>query len=250
MYSALRIGMAIAGAWGMPHAQTFDSASIKTAATGVRGYSIQPLPGRLSARNASLKQLVAEAYHVHDYQVEGGPKWMDTDHFDIEAKAPDADKPPSNAELMKMLQKLLADRFQVTVRHETKDQQIYILQPGKNGTKAKESKDPSVAPYFRVMQRHIITAVNAPMEHLTETLAWVLGRPVIDQSGLKAAYDYKLEWAPDDLQLRSDESPVQGEGSLPSLGSALQETLGLRLLSQKGPVEIINVEKADHPAVN
>lgn len=235
---------------GFIYGQAFDAASIKPAQSGARGYSIRPQPGRLTTQNTTLKQLIAAAYHVYDYQVSGGPKWVDTDHFDVEAKAPDADKPPSDKEVMLMLQKLLQQRFALTIRRDTRDQPVYVLQPAKSGVKLQQTKDTSVPVFFRVEQRHKITSANAGLEHLTETLAWILGRPVIDQTGAAGAYDYKLEWAPDDLQLRSDESPVQSEGSLPSLGSALQETLGLRLVSQKGPVEIINIEKAEHPAAN
>jgi len=235
---------------GLVQAQAFDAVSIKPASTGVRGYSIRPLPGRLSTQNTTLKQLVAAAYHVNDYQVTGGPKWIDSDRFDIEAKAADAAKPPSDKELMIMLQKLLEQRFAITVRRDTREQQVYALQSGKNGPKLQASKDTTVPVQFRVVQRHLITSVNAPLDHLIETLQWVLGRPVLDQTGLTGPFDYKLEWAPDDLQLRSDESPVQSAASLPSLGSALQETLGLRLVSQKGPVEIINIETAGHPAGN
>jgi len=216
----------------------------------VRGYSIQPLPGRLSAKNVSLKQLIGAAYHVYDYQVSGGPKWIDTDRFDVEAKAPDSAAPPPEKELMAMLQKLLEQRFSLTIRRETKDQPVYLLQPGKSGPKVQPTKDTSVPVMFRLFQRHQITAQNAPLEHLTEALSWILGRPVIDQTGLPGTFDYKLEWAPDDLQLRSGEAPVQTEGSLPSLGSALQEALGLRLVSQKGPVEMIGIERAEKPAEN
>jgi uncharacterized protein (TIGR03435 family) len=243
------VGMVVLLA-GFAHAQAFDAVSIKPAQTGARGYSIRPLPGRLSIQNTSLKQLVAAAYHVDDYQVTGGPKWVDAERFDIEAKAPDSGKPPSDKELMIMLQKMLEQRFAMTIRRDTREQQVYALQPGKNGPKLQPTKDTAVPVQFRVVQRHLITAVNAPLQHLVETLQWVLGRPVLDQTGLTGPFDYKLEWAPDDLQLRSDESPVQSEGSLPSLGSALQETLGLRLLSQKGPVEIITIESASRPAGN
>ena len=229
---------------------TFDSASIKPAESGVRGYSLQPLPGRLSAKNVSLKQLIGAAWHLHDYQVEGGPKWMDTDRFDIEAKAADSATPPGEKQIMLMLQSLLASRFALSVQHETKEQPVYILQPAKGGLKVHHTPDTTVQVQFRVFQRHQVTSQNAALENLVEALSWVLGRPVIDQSGVSGPVDYKLEWAPDDLQLRSDESPVQTEGSLPSLGSALQEVLGLRLVSQKGPVEIVTVVKAEKPAAN
>src|ERR1700722_4834587 len=88
--------------------QAFDAASIKPAKAGVRGYSIRPLPGRLSTSNTTLAMLVAEAYHVYDFQISGGPKWINTDRYDIEAKAEGVTK-PSEAQLRGMLQKLLAE---------------------------------------------------------------------------------------------------------------------------------------------
>jgi uncharacterized protein (TIGR03435 family) len=103
---------------------------------------------------------------------------------------------------------------------------------------------------FRVYQRRQITAENAPLEHLTETLTWVLGRPVLDQTGLEGAFDYKLEWSPDEAQVRSQEAPPETEGNAPSLNAALQQQLGLKLVSKKGPVELIVVEKAERPIAN
>ncbi len=253
MFTTERCALALLAA-GILSAQNqtpvFDSASIKPAQTGVRGFSLQPLPGRLSGRNVSLKQLIAAAYRVHDYQVEGGPKWIDSDRYDLEAKAPDAAVPPGERQLMVMLQHLLAERFHLSVVSETKEQQVYILEPARNGPKVQHTRDTTVPVFFRVVQRHQVTSTNAPLEHLVETLAWILGRPVIDKTGIEGPMDYQLEWAPDDIQLRSDESPVQTDGSLPSLGSALQEVLGLRLVSQKGPVEIVSVQSAAQPAAN
>lgn len=249
MYSAVRIAAFAAFVSGLLPAQPkpalFDSASIKPAATGIHGFSIRPLPGRFSAQNVTLRQLIGAAWHLPDYQVSGGPKWIDADRFDLEAKAPEAATPPTDKELMVMLQGLLAERFGLAVRHDTRDLPIYSLEPAKGGPKLGPTADPAAAVQFRVLQRHQITAVNAPLKDLTETLSWVLGRRVFDRTGLTGAFDYKLEWAPDDLQLRSDESPVANNGTLPSLGAALKETLGLKLTSQKGPVEMLAIEKAE-----
>ncbi len=251
MHPVVRLAAAALLVGTCANAQTaFDSASLKPAQSGARGYSLQPLPGRLSGKNVSLKQLIAAAWSVHDFQVEGGPKWIDADRYDLEAKAPNFATPPGEKQLMGMLRQLLAERFQLQTAEETKEQQVYVLSAGKGGLKAQHTKDTTEAVVFRVLQRHQVTSRNAPLEHLVETLAWILGRPVVDRTGLQGPLDYDLEWSPDDTQLRSAESPVTGEGSLPSLAGALQERLGIRLASERGPVPLIVVERAEKPAAN
>jgi uncharacterized protein (TIGR03435 family) len=227
----------------------FDAASIKPAKSGARGYSIRPLPGRLSIGNTSLKMLIAAAYHVNDFQISGGPKWLDSDRYDIEAKAA-GDSRPSEKEMLVMLQKLLADRFALAIHRETKDLPVYALEIGKGGPKFQASKDVG-DPYFRVFQRRQVTAQRAPLSLLLEAMAWLLGRPVIDKTGLTGLYDYKLEWTPDQIQLASDENNARpADENVPSLTSALQEQMGLRLQSQKGPVETITVDHAEKPTEN
>ena len=227
----------------------FDAASIKPARPGQRGYSIRPLPGRVSAQNVTLQELIGEAYHVFDFQVAGGPKWIDSDRYDVEAKAAGG-AAPSQKELRNMLQGLLAGRFGLQVRRESKEMPIFVLEPDKGGPKVEAAKHPDQPPMFRVFQRRQITAENAPLEYLTETLTWVTGRPVIDRTGLAGSFDYKLEWAPDELQLQSSEAPVETDGKAPPLDGALQHAMGLRLVAQRGPVDIIVVEKAERPAAN
>ncbi|HXB67127.1 MAG TPA: TIGR03435 family protein [Candidatus Acidoferrales bacterium] len=230
-------------------AQVFDTASIKPAKAGVRGYSIRPLPGRLSTSNTTLGMLVAEAYHVYDFQISGGPKWINTDRYDIEAKA-EGETKPSEAQLRGMLQKLLAERFSLVVRRETRELPVYALEVGKGGPHFKASTDSEEAPMFRVFQRRQITAARAPLAYLVEALSFLVGRPVVDKTGLEGKYDYKLEWTPDETQVRSDEAAPQVEGNVPSLASALQEQMGLRLQSQKAPVEIVVIDRAEKASVN
>ena len=227
----------------------FDAASIKPAKPDVRGYSIRPLPGRLSAQNVTLKLLIGEAYAVHDFQVSGGPKWMDSDRYDVEAKA-GGDALPGHKQLRVMLQKLLADRFGLTVRHETREMPVYTLEAGKGGPRVQTAKQPEAPVVFRVFQRRQVVAENAPLDNLTEALAWLLGKPVMDRTGLQGTFDYKLEWSPDDLQLQSQEAPPQPDGNAPSLGSALQQQMGLKLASQKAPIDVIAVENAARPTAD
>ena len=127
---------------------------------------------------------------------------------------------------------------------------MYLLQPAKAAVKVQQTKDAAAEVVFRVYQRRQITSRNAPLSYLIESLSRILGRPVVDRTELTGAYDYTLDWAPDVLQLPSDENAVQSDGSRPSLGAALQDQLGLRLSQQHGPVDILNVNRAQKPNVN
>jgi len=222
---------------------------VKLAQAGVRGHSIQPLPGRLHVSNATLGMLVAAAYRVYDFQISGGPQWLNTDRYNIEAKAAGETK-PAEAQLMAMLQKLLEERFDLQAHRETREAPTYALEIGKIGPKFQPSKNSDEPPLFRVYQRRQITAARAPLSYLVEALSFVVGRPVVDKTGLDGKYDYKLEWTPDETQVRSDESAPQVEGNVPSLASAIQEQMGLRLRSHKGPVEIVVIDRAEKASVN
>lgn len=247
MWMAVGLGMASACSQTAPDA-AFDVASIKPAKPDARGYSIRPFPGRLSAENVTLKLLMAEAYHVYDFQI-SGPKWIDSDRYDLEAKI-GGDVPPSRTQLRSMLQRLLADRFGLSVRRESKQMPVYMLEADKGDTKLQLARHPDRPVMFRVFQRRQITAENAPIENLTEALTWILGMPVLNRTGLEGSFDYKLEWSPDETQLRSQEAPPDPDGNAPSLAAALQQQVGLRLVSRKGLVNLIVVEKAERPRAN
>jgi uncharacterized protein (TIGR03435 family) len=239
----------VAGLWAAPacQCQAFDAVSVKAAKSGVRGYSIHPYPNRLSCSNVTLKLLIASAYHVYDFQISGGPKWAGDDRFDIEAKAAGS---VSEKALMTMLQQLLAERFHLELRRESKVSSVYALEVSKAGSKLKPSQDPETPIQFRVFQRKQITSRNSPLSQLTETFSWLLGRPVVDRTGLTGNFDYELEWTPDEVQVRSDESAPSTDSSNPALSSALQQQLGLRLIEKKEPVEILIVEQAQKPSDN
>jgi len=213
-----------------------------------RGYSIIPLPGRVSARNVTLKLLIAEAHHIYDFQISGGPKWLDADRFDVEAKAA-GNAPPGKKELRVMLCKLLEDRFRLMIRHEPKEMPVFVLEAAKGGPNLARTTHPEAPVRYRIFQRRQITARNAPLENLTETLTWLLGRPVVDRTGLDGSFDYKLEWVPDEVQVQSQEAPPQTDGSAQSLTGALQQ-LGLKLTSQRDSIDEIVVEKAERPSSN
>src|SRR5690349_20813815 len=126
----------------------FAVASVKPAKAGARGFSIRPLPGRVSAENVTLKLLIGEAYHVQDFQISGGPRWAAIDRFDVEAKV-EGSAQPAPRELRTMLQKLLEDRFALKVRRDSKEMQAYLLSPAKGGVKLQSAKNPEQPVMFR-----------------------------------------------------------------------------------------------------
>jgi uncharacterized protein (TIGR03435 family) len=177
-----------------------------------------------------------------------------------------------------MLQALLADRFQLTLHRETKELPIYALvmarKDGKLGPRLTESKeggctmpDPTKPPPppepgkpatlgcgGMMMSPRRLTASSVPLANLAPTLSRMLGRTVVDKTGLAGKFDISLEWTPDEtqaIQLPPDApKPLPSDGSGPSIFTALQEQLGLKLESQKGPVEIFVIERAEKPSEN
>lgn len=254
----------------------FEVASIKPAAPDARGTYIRNTGGgRVNINNMPLKELIVFAWRVQPFQVSGGPPWIGTDRYDVSAKSENTPKP---GELQLMLQTLLEDRFQLKIRHETKDLPVYALvlarKDGKLGPKLTESKeggcaapDPTQPPRRpepgqppprncgqQMMSIRTLTAVSVPIANIVPMLARMLGRTVIDKTGLTGKYDISLEWTPDESQTallppdapKPSASDIQG----PSIFTALQEQLGLKLESQKGPVDMLVIDRAEKPTEN
>lgn len=227
----------------------FEAASIKLSDPTQAGSSWNMNPGRLTVHNMSLKKLVMAAYDVKEYQVTGGPKWLDGDRFDIVAKMQESDEKTARsgeaaARLRTATQTLLADRFQLLVRNETKPLSGYSLVTAKSGFQLKPV-DGSQGSSIKT-GRGTMTAKGVSMERLASILATQLDRPVVDATGIEGTYDLTLEWSPDEgPEAASDEKPLR-----PSIFTAVQEMLGLRLESQKVPVTILIVERAEKPGEN
>jgi bla regulator protein blaR1 len=230
----------------------FEVASIKPSAPGGRGIRVQIAPGgRLDAGNITVKFLIQQAYGVKDFQISGGPGWINSERYDLVAKA-DGDVGRME-QIRPLIQKLLADRFQLTVHRDTKELPIYALVVAKNGSKLKESAANGPGPQIR-MGRGLINGQGMGMEMLANQLSNAIGRTVLDKTGLKGQYDIKLEFTPED-------GPGHGPGdgpeaapppdtAGPSVFTALQEQLGLKLESSKGPVEIIIIDRIEKPTEN
>jgi uncharacterized protein (TIGR03435 family) len=232
------MAMTVAGFSG---GQAFEVASIKPSAEMGRGMSFQKKPGgTITTTNTTLKDLMVFAYDVRPFQISGGPSWVESAGFNIIAKPEGGEPPPE--QMRTMLQKLLADRFQMTLHRETREMPVYALVVAKGGPKfhASTSDHLSISG-----GRGQIVFQNVPIKLLAENLAQKLGRTVLDKTDLKGSYDFTLHWIDE-----KSGTPESADTSGPSIFTALQEELGLKLDSTKGPVEILVIDRAAKPSEN
>jgi uncharacterized protein (TIGR03435 family) len=232
----------------------------------------------------TLKGLVQFAYRVQSFQVTGGPGWMDSDRFDIVAKGDEKDDGnafsgdqsgrPTITQLM--LRALLADRFKLAVRNEPRDQQMYALivarADGRLGSDLRRSTtdcadvNPQALDKARAADRSAVTCGirlglgtmamgGATLSQLATTLSGLMDRSVVDRTGLEGTFDGSLKWTPDQstpgLAVKAGFAPaglVDPNG--PSLFTAVQEQMGLKLDSRKGPVDVVVVDRAERPVEN
>jgi uncharacterized protein (TIGR03435 family) len=223
----------------------FEVASIKPADPSQSMIDFRVLAGgRLRVVNRTLSEMVREAYRLKPYQrVSGGPAWKDTDRFNVEAKAAGE---ATREELMEMLRTLLEQRFQLKVRRESHEGDVYQLVVARNGPKLKPSTAESA---FLRLYRHTppelpgvkytIDSQKVAIARLADHLSGLTGRPVVDRTALAGEFDFKIDYA------------VEGQAEEgPSIFTALQEQVGLRLQAAKGPVESLTIERAERPSEN
>jgi uncharacterized protein (TIGR03435 family) len=224
----------------------FDAASIKVSKPGAERSGWHSRTGYIVMENQSLRRLVAIAYGFHDEQrAVGGPKWADSDRFDIEARAAGAAQQP---ELLLMLQNLLAERFHLAVHRETRSGPVLALAAIRSGIKIQPDETEGKERWNS--NRGRLVAERIPMAGLAESLARVLGTPVIDLTGAKGLYSFTLEWTPDSPNRSgADGSPVTASPG-PSLDEVLASQLGLKLESKKLPIDVVVIEKAEKPTEN
>lgn len=239
-------------------AQTFSVATIKPMGPNDGPYVYMGLPGGgLRVEGLTLKSLLMEAYAVEAFQISGGPGWIATDRWDIEAKTEGVQGGLSGAQHASMLLALLEDRFQLKVHRETREGSVYNLVLGKTGSKLTPSTEPKteIRGGFGVL-----TYKRIGIASFTVALSRALGRTVIDRTGLTGQYDFKLQWTPDtnqggpeSLGLPPDPNyvpPQPADPNGPSIFTAIQEQLGLRLEPAKGPVEFVVIDSAEKPSAN
>jgi uncharacterized protein (TIGR03435 family) len=193
------------------------------------------------------------AYDIPSFQLAGGPSWIGDQRYDIVAKMPagalKAAGPERWAQMRAAVQALLADRFQLIIHRETKLIPGYALVVAKSGFKLKKMADDGQADFSS--NRGKLTAHKISMELLAQNLSGNLSSPVVDMTGIKGGFDLTLEWTPDEVQ-----SPAKAGGeaaeppSGPSIFTALQEQLGLKLETQKAPIEMVVIDRIEKPTEN
>jgi uncharacterized protein (TIGR03435 family) len=283
-------------------APAFEVASIKPNNSSDGRVMLGNQPGRFTATNVTLRMLIRNAYQLQDFQITGGPSWLNSDHFDIVAKIDPAVQESINAArggigpaaaagqapnpLQLMIRSLLADRFKLVVHNETKEQTIYALvlarSDGKLGPDLKKSEVDCAALTANARGRGPIPPPGPPqpgermpcgirigpgnlsasggsLAQFAQSLGMFVGRVVVDKSGLTGGYDINLTWTPDQMPQRAPGTPgdqpirvngVDIDPNGPSIFTAVQEQLGLKLDSQKGPVEMLVIDRAEKPIEN
>jgi uncharacterized protein (TIGR03435 family) len=202
---------------------------------------------RVALEGYSQFGLVMEAYKLKSYQVSFPPSVPQADVFyDIVARA-EGDGAPTRDEFRLMLQKLLADRFNLKIHHEMKEMPVYALVVGKNGPKFKESApDATFSGYGGVNGRNqYMKQSKATMDDMVDAIRTFADRPVVDKTGLTGTYDYRIE-ATLDFRLHNGTDDPNDITIL----SAVQDQLGLKLEPQKAPVEILVVDHMEKPSAN
>jgi uncharacterized protein (TIGR03435 family) len=263
--SAIAVIVAVAGGAfaqsnpARPSFAEFDVATIKPTPPDASGRWIRMLSAHeFAAKNHALKTLLAAAYNLSPRAILGGPAWVDSDHYDIVAKAP-GEVRPNLDEQMSMLRKLLAERFQLSFHRAQKELQVYALTVAKGGTKLKESALSSDAtpegppPLIFVISPQLVrlpgrSATMAEFASVLQRAA--LDNPVLDRTGLSARYDFDLEFTPDETLFGGVLGKGADDSAAPGLFAAIQQQLGLRVEATKGPVEVLMIDHVERPSAN
>ena len=217
--------------------QQFEVASVKPSSADQGSSSgIRTGHGRLDAQNVTLKRCIIGAYSIGPHQIFGGPDWLDSDRFEIVAKT---EQPiDDDGALMVILRGLLAERFKLALHRETRIIPALVLEVAKNGPKLEKAQAAGAITNTSSNKTGIsIAAQGADMDAFARILARNTDLPVVNQTGLEGIFNLNLQWTRDST-------------NGPSLFTALQEQLGLRLRSQKAPVEIIVIDHAEKPSQN
>jgi uncharacterized protein (TIGR03435 family) len=246
------IGQAAAGSSPL----LYDVVSVKPDQSGTNNVSINMGGDQYKATNISLKMLIEYAWDLQtNEQIYGLTGWANSARFDLDAKL-DAEtlavlkkllRDDRRAQERAMMQAVLADRFQLRVHHEMKELPVYELTAAKGGIKLKEAdpKEPNAGSTQSSNQKTTVTGV--PMSSVTKYISQRVHRTVIDKTGLMGVYDFVLQWAPDEA---AGEAASTAPSEFPPFIGALQEQLGLKLDSAKGPVDTLVVDHVEQPTEN
>lgn len=241
----------------------FEVVSVKKSNGQVRGSISNYRPGGVYvATNVSLKFMIREAYGVRDFEVVGGPGWMDDLTFDVQGRPPAGGNAATNGafdrrQLMLMLQSMLEDRFQLKTHMETRQLAVYEMVTVKNGARLQRAAEiggpcgsrgqaacPGVSMSCCKEGIAEMKGTKLSPKDIADTFAGRVQRPVIDKTGLEGEFDFELSW------LNDDRAAVTGDASGPSIFTALQEQLGVKLESARAPVTVVVIDGAQPPSDN
>lgn len=236
---------------------SFEVATIKPSKPGRPGKLFTVRGRRFITVNTTLDDMMTFAYGIQQKQIVGGPDWIRTDKYDLLAE-PAGEGQPNDHQWKIMVQKLMADRFQLKFHHEKRDLSVYAIIAGKNGPKLTKSQgDPNGLPglFFSRLQPAVLNVRNATMADFAGVMqSAALDRPVVDQTGLSGRYDFTLTWTPDESQFGGlgvrVPPPAKDANAPPGLFTAIQEQLGLKLKPTRAPAEVIVIDHVEKPSPN
>jgi uncharacterized protein (TIGR03435 family) len=237
---------------------SLDVATIKPSEPGKPGKLFTFRGTHLVTFNTNMNDLVTFAYGLHTKQIIGAPDWFGSDLFDIDG-VPDTPGRPGLAQMRILMQKLLADRFALKFHHEQRELSVYAIRVASGGPKltvtTAAATDP---PGFLFRGLGDLMVHNMTMADFAGGMqSAVMDKPVVDQTGLKDRYDFTLKWTPDDsqfAQFRGTSGPVPPAGddpnAPPSLYTAVQERLGLKIEATKATDDVIVIDHVEKPSPN
>ena len=225
---------------------------------------------RFDMKCVKANLLLEMAYNVRGFQIVGGPKWITSTQYNIGVKTespsngnttPDKDvalltddeRRTNGQRLREMLRSLLEDRFKLAVHNETREQTVLLLKVAKGGPKLKEISS-DISGGLRA-GRGFLAGTQIGIPFLAQTLSQIVVQPILDQTGLTGKYDFELRWTPDQSspnnalgETLTQQTPVDPDQ--PNIFTALQEQIGLKLESGKGPVAVMVVDHIETPSAN
>jgi|SRR5579883_1122574 len=223
----------------------FDVVSIRPSASDDRNGGMRPIAGGFSARNMSVNALIQLAYNLKPWQIVGGPGWVTTDRYDIEAKK---EGNPGVDEKLEMFRPLLADRFQLQFHRETRQAPIYSLIIAKNGPRL-QTAAAGARGYIR-SGRGLVEGKGMSMRIFADLLGGSLGQPVVDKTGISGGFDITFRWTPAEGEANYRDADRPLDPNAPSIFTAIQEQLGLKLEAEKGPLEVLVIDHIERPSPN
>jgi len=224
---------------------SFEVATIKPTDPNDSNQGFHTRGHRISIENETVESLISFAYAIHAHQIVDGPAWFHSDRYDIDG-VPDVEGEPNLKQYQEMVQKLLADRFQLKFHREKRELSIYAITIAKGGPKLTKS----TADNDQIDQtgngngnQHRTKFTNNSMADFALGMQYFMERPVIDQTGLTGRFDFVLTWTP-------DASHTGDPNAAPGIFTAVQEELGLKLEPTKGPADVLVVDHVERPSEN